>query len=226
LLANLPQFEPLKDARKTYTRCVKAVLVALEHVIANRTADSVATRFDSLCEKLGQLYTPSDDTISRAHRRKLLGKPPTSPGQGTIGDEVNWELLLECCEEDLVICSGDTTYLNNASTLAQDYATQRRRLLGIREKFTDAMNLIGESPSLEAVKQEEALEKDIAKLRFVTDPDEWIHSQGHTNWFSALFDEKHKDKHYVKHYVVVYPRPDLQYRGDYGDDGPPTANEH
>ncbi|MBC8726753.1 hypothetical protein F6X37_36380, partial [Paraburkholderia sp. 31.1] len=47
----------------------------------------------------------------------MLGKPPTSPGKDTIGDELIWETLVACVKDDLIIVSGDKTFSNNIPVL-------------------------------------------------------------------------------------------------------------
>src|SRR5216684_2013215 len=67
-----------------------------------------------IIEDLWQLATKLEDTpglIERAHARKIKGNPP---GKGQhIGDELEWELLLEnCSDDDLTIITFDGDWFN------------------------------------------------------------------------------------------------------------------
>ncbi|HEV8066176.1 MAG TPA: PIN domain-containing protein [Planctomycetaceae bacterium] len=164
LLRDQPAYIDLLKARDEYFKWADAVKHTIDQMISDRTSDPVAKAFDELCKELrgkGRIYPVSKKAFKRAHRRKLLGNPPTSK-VNTIGDEVHWEVLLESCEGDLVICSQDGTFADNVAFLTAEYAKKGGRVLkSVCGTFTEALNLVGEEPSPELVKEEEALEKSI-----------------------------------------------------------------
>jgi tetratricopeptide (TPR) repeat protein len=173
LLADLQAYKPLQEAAKNYDECAESVRQAINDLITNTTSDAVAKAFDELSNALsqrGRVYPISEEAITRAYRRKLLGNPPTSPNQHTIGDEVIWETLLLSCKDDLVICSGDNTFVKNEALLKEEYANKNgHRLIAVCAKFTDALKIVGETPSPELVKNEDALEYLVKQLEAVHD---------------------------------------------------------
>jgi hypothetical protein len=115
-----------------------------------------------LYAKCEQKYLVSDEAFSKAYRRKLLGNPPTSPGKQTIGDEVNWEVLLESCHDDLILWTRDGTYAANEHYLAAEYNHKTgKSLLLITDKFSEAMKKLGAKPSDELIEQEQKLQEDV-----------------------------------------------------------------
>jgi hypothetical protein len=161
----LPSYEALVKAREEYQRRATVVERAIEALMQDRMKDPIATRFDQLHEQCRDTYAVSKKAIKRAQRRKLLGNPPTS-SKNTIGDEVNWEALLESCDHELVICSEDGTFTANEGFLKDEYARRtKRQLKAVCKTFAEALKLVGQPPSEELVKQEESLEKDIRQRR-------------------------------------------------------------
>jgi hypothetical protein len=161
----LPSYAPLVEAREKYQTHAKIVERAIRELMQDRSKDPIATRFDELYKKCHKTYAISKKAIKRAHRRKLLGNPPTSPKQDTIGDEVNWETLLESCDKDLVICSQDGTFADNEAFLKSEYTKSNRQLAAIADSFQKALKAAGEPPSEELVKQEDSLENEIKQRR-------------------------------------------------------------
>ncbi len=104
--------------------------------------------------------------LNEAHRRKLLGNPPTSAKKQTIGDEANWEVLLECCREDLILWTRDGTYAENEDYLAAEYKHRTGKyLLLITERFSDAIKRMGASPSQDLIDQEQKLADEVKEAR-------------------------------------------------------------
>ena len=105
----------------------------------------------------------SDDAFLKAQKRKLLGNPPSSPDQHTIGDEIIWELLLAKFREDLIIVTRDKTYEENLPLLKKEYKQETGfNLLLVTEKLSEAVERIGKEPTLELIEAEKKEEESVA----------------------------------------------------------------
>lgn len=106
-----------------------------------------------------------EEIIVRSKNRQLLGNPPGSSSV-TIGDEVIWESILAYADEDIVIVSNDKSFLNNKRFLDEEFQQKRGlRLLDITNKITDAIKIIGATPSKELQELEDETEQIKAVLR-------------------------------------------------------------
>jgi predicted nucleic acid-binding protein len=95
--------------------------------------------------------------IQKAHERKLLGNPPSSPDKHTLGDEVIWEALISDHNNDLIIVTRDDTYHNNKAILTEEYNKSGRNLVLVTNSITDALKKVGETPSVELIEEEKAV---------------------------------------------------------------------
>ena len=78
----------------------------------------------------------------------MLGNPPTSPDKHTIGDELIWEMLLANMKEDLVVVTGDRTFLENESLLKEEFSSKTgKTLILITKKFSSALKVAVKTPS-------------------------------------------------------------------------------
>lgn len=101
------------------------------------------------CTKLNTLLYTTDDILNKAHKRKLIGNPPTSSNY-SIGDEINWEIVLSNVKENIIIIGRNNTYTKNFSYLKRDFHSRTGRLiLKKTDKITDALTEIGISTSTE-----------------------------------------------------------------------------
>lgn len=143
-----PNVAALQRAGKEYNRVVGALYTNIQSMIAEPAGDPVALAFTDLLHDPGvRIFLRTDDLITRAHHRKLLGNPPKSVGTDTIGDELIWETLLLNLEEDLIFITRDKTYRYYTPYLMQEYQERTGGSLTITDRISDALALAGRSPT-------------------------------------------------------------------------------
>src|SRR5713101_3355391 len=104
----------LVSLNEKYEKKSREVIQIITEIRENIGRDPVATRVQALLADPSVVsYGLTDEIISLARRRKLLGNPPTSDDKWTIGDEVIWETLIANLRDDLVVVSNDLTFLQN-----------------------------------------------------------------------------------------------------------------
>jgi len=160
ILQENSSYKELIVLRDSLKRKADEVKQYLEGVASDVTNDPVAAIFFAIASnKEVTVFEVNDTIISRAHRRKLLGIPPTSVGRQTIGDEVIWECLTGNMVDDLAIVTRDATYHDNNEFLAEEFKGKTgKRLLLVTRKISEALKIIGETPSNKLVSEEEKLE--------------------------------------------------------------------
>jgi hypothetical protein len=156
ILRALPGHKELIELLDRYKKKGNEVLEQLKHMIVDEKQDPIAQRFLALAADPAVTNLKlTNQAIERAHRRKLLGNPPCSPDKYSIGDEVNWELLIENMKDELIVVTKDHTFHENLSLLSEEYHHQTgRTLLLVTEKFSDALTRIGQSPTRELIEAE------------------------------------------------------------------------
>ena len=159
LLRSLPAHEELKSITEDYKKKAKEVSDYLQQVIEDDKKDPVAQKLLALwTDPAVTILEPSDELVDKAFRRKLLGNPPTSSGKHTIGDELIWELLLANMKEDLVVVTGDRSFLDNKALLQEEFSSRTGKTLkDITEKFSSALKTAGKTPSEKLIKVEKQI---------------------------------------------------------------------
>ena len=149
LLRSLPAHEELKSITEDYKKKAKEVSDYLQQVIEDDKKDPVTQKLFALwADAAVTILEPSDELVDKAFRRKLLGNPPTSPDTYTVGDELIWELLLANMKEDLIVVTGDRTFLENKALLQGEFSLRTgKTLILITEKFSSALKAAGKTPS-------------------------------------------------------------------------------
>ncbi len=143
-----PNTGALQRASEEYNRTIGALYADIESTIRELAADPVARAFtDLIGNPAARVLHRTDELITRAHRRKLLGNPPKSGGTDTIGDELVWETLLANLEEDLIFVTRDRTYRHHVAYLAREYRERAGGDLVITSRISDALSLVGRPPS-------------------------------------------------------------------------------
>jgi hypothetical protein len=143
-----PNTAALQRTGEEYNRIVGALYADIQHMIADPAADPVARAFTDLSHNPAvRVFGRTDELVTRAHRRKLLGNPPKSTGTDTIGDELIWETLLLNLEEDLIFITRDRTYRYHTAYLVQEYREKTGGSLTITDRISDALALAGQPPS-------------------------------------------------------------------------------
>jgi len=146
-----PETAALQRAGEEYNRAVDALYDDIESMIREPAADTVARAFTDLSgDPAVRVIHRTDELVTRAHRRKLLGNPPKSMGKDTIGDELIWETLLANLAEDLIFVTRDRTYRYHTAYLAGEYRERTGGDLTITDRISDALALVGRpaSPAL------------------------------------------------------------------------------
>ncbi|MDV2482149.1 hypothetical protein F8E02_09090 [Methanoculleus sp. Wushi-C6] len=150
-----PNALALQRIGEEYNRAAGALYDDIQTMIAEPAADPVARAFMELSlDPAVRILHRTEELIDRAHRRKLLGNPPKSPGTDTIGDELIWETLLANLAEDLILVSRDRTYRYHTAYLVQEYRERTESRLTITERISDALKLVGRLPSPALVRLE------------------------------------------------------------------------
>lgn len=157
LLQHMPEFKALIEARDTFAQKANEVTRRLRELQRTPGSDPVSAKFLALSGHNSALtLTVTPELVNRAHQRKLLGNPPTSPDKYTVGDEVTWESLLEHLKDDLIVVSRDRTFSDNFVLLAREFQERTgKQLILVTGRVADALRRIGETPSKELVEEEE-----------------------------------------------------------------------
>ncbi|ABN57268.1 MULTISPECIES: PIN domain-containing protein [Methanoculleus] len=148
IIRGYPNAASLQRAAEGYDRAIGALCGDIESMIASPAADPVARAFNALSgDPAVRVLRRTDELVTRAHRRKLLGNPPKSVGTDTIGDELIWETLLASIEEDLIFITRDRTYRNHTAYLVREYRERTGNTLTITDRISDALKLVPRPPS-------------------------------------------------------------------------------
>jgi hypothetical protein len=104
-LQNLTEFSELIVLQKQYQQKRKEVIAAIDRMLQFPEQDRIFTFFNELsnhAQRKESIFLTTDEIIQKAHRRKLAGNPPTSDSY-SIGDEINWEIILANVKENMTI---------------------------------------------------------------------------------------------------------------------------
>ncbi len=165
LIVHHELFKQLESAMKS-CRSLAAQLGKQLEEARNASLDPVALAFSELLE-LEDVLRPATtrEVFNAAQKRKLLGQPPRSQDKDTIGDEVIWESLVGCTDDDLVILSRDGGFSKYEEVLREELRERTgKTLLLVTDKLSEAITALGEMPSERLLQQEIQQEKE----------DEWI----------------------------------------------------
>lgn len=143
----LPEFKELIDIQKQYVTQRKKVTEVLTETIRSQKGDPIAYFFKTLVDaslKAGSLLQTTDDIIARAHKRKLIGNPPTTADKYSIGDEINWEIILENIKDDIIIVGRDNTFRDNISFLEKEFTkVTGKYIFKLTDSITEAFSAVG-----------------------------------------------------------------------------------
>jgi hypothetical protein len=155
----------LTDLHQKYQKKGEEVLNYLKQLIEDEKKDPIAQIVLALSRDPAVTNLKlTEEAIENAHRRKLLGNPPSSPDKITIGDEVIWELLLAKLREDLIVVTGDGTYQENLPLLRDEYEQKTKsKLLLVTKRLSEAVERIGKEPTQELIETEEKEQESLAK---------------------------------------------------------------
>ncbi|MBO9732599.1 MAG: DUF4935 domain-containing protein [Chitinophaga sp.] len=168
-LQDYPGFKELIAIQNEYKTKRNEITAYIREILVDPSKDKVATAFKQLTDeavKNDRLLYTTDEIIAKAQKRKLIGNPPSSD-KYSIGDEINWEIILSNLKEDIILVGRDNTYNDNFSFLRKDFHRGTGRLIYSKTtKITDAFQQIGVHLSKALVDAEEELIKTIKDSGF------------------------------------------------------------
>lgn len=145
-LDTLPLYSEFSTLHYEYNKKRIEIKSKIDEIINDISIDPVANEFKRLVDKKSNtdgLWPTSDSAVSKARRRKYLGNPPSSE-KYSIGDEINWEIILENTTDDLVIVGRDKTYNDNFEFLRYEFHKHTGNFINLlTTKISDAFHFIG-----------------------------------------------------------------------------------
>jgi hypothetical protein len=165
-----PSYARMRAARSELGKASAEVADFLENLRDNSGDDPVLSALTALFIADGALVLPYNDLlVERANRRRLTGQPPGT-SNGTLGDELHWEIILENLrDEDLLIVSRDQSFAAHFSLLATEFnAKTGGTLLGVQADLTSAM-----TKAAIAVPDSVRAAEDEVREGLRVDPDRW-----------------------------------------------------
>lgn len=163
-LKSVPAFTELAEIQRTYK--VKRAIVSdvITSFIKDESKDPVASLFKELVnvsKKKDLILYSNEEIIRRAETRKRKGNPPTS-SKYSIGDEINWEIILSNVTDDIVIVGRDATYRDNLSFLRKDFHKSTGKIIHtLTDKISDGLQLVGIKTKPKIVENEIAAVKQL-----------------------------------------------------------------
>lgn len=151
LLRHMKEFQDVIDARDALKGAADALVAVLDQILDDTAIDPVFRKYLDLLGRI-PIFETTELIFRTAHRRKLLGEPPSSESKPTIGDEVIWESLLANIKEDLVLVTRDNSFHENRQFLEAEFKIRTgKKLLLVTKQINEALRLAGkqESPKLE-----------------------------------------------------------------------------
>ena len=145
-LDTLPQYADFLTLHSEYKQKRQEIKNKIDEIILNISIDPVANEFKRLVDKkiaTDGIWLTSDSAVEKAQRRKYLGNPPSSD-KYSIGDEINWEVILENNTEDIVIVGRDKTYNDNFEFLRYEFHKKTGKFINLlTTRISDAFHFIG-----------------------------------------------------------------------------------
>lgn len=161
---SLDEFKELIALQKSYRSKQKDVLAKIDEMLKDPSKDPIAKLFQEFVVEINKnnsVYATTPEIIERAEKRKKLGNPPASD-KYSIGDEINWETVLENVKEDIIIVGRDSTYANNFSFLQRDFHKRTGFFIQtLTKSIFEALILIGAKPSAEVIENEQKMIQEI-----------------------------------------------------------------
>lgn len=150
LLNDMEEFRELLVARKLYKSKIDKIIKIITGMLENPAEDEIAVFFKELVDRAmanHNVWYTNYAIIKDAHARKLIGNPPTTIDRCSIGDEINWEILLKNVDDNIIIVGRDKTFYDNFSFLQKEFQMRTGyNLIGMAERITDALKVIGIRP--------------------------------------------------------------------------------
>jgi len=145
VIRELPGFEHCKMTNYEAKDAMLKIAQEFGSWIDEEASDLVLTEFNKLVN-MATIVPTDASLIERAHTRKLLGQPPTSKDKYTIGDELNWESLLQGATDDVAVVSRDKSFLNNRSLMAAEFVQRTgKNLLLVTDSLSEGLKTVGKA---------------------------------------------------------------------------------
>ena len=166
-LHNLPEFSELIEAQKSYQDKRQLVINAINEIFESPEKDPVYTFFYEMVDAFhssGNILATTDEIIAKAQKRKLIGNPPTSSGY-SVGDEINWEIILANVKENIILVGRDNTYTNNFSFLKKEFHLNTGKQINtLTDRLTQALKAVGATPTKESIEAEQKMLEELKKF--------------------------------------------------------------
>ncbi|MBS7231701.1 DUF4935 domain-containing protein [Flavobacterium psychroterrae] len=163
-LQNLLEFNKLIEIQKLYSSQQKLVSLSIAEILKDPAKDPIANYFKEFVNealKQDKVYFTTDEIISKAVKRKNIGNPPTS-NKFSLGDEINWEIILANISEDIILVGRDNTYTNNFKFLQKDFHKQTGcAIIDLTERISVALEKAGIIITDALVKEEDKVIEDL-----------------------------------------------------------------
>lgn len=163
-LQNLPEFKKLVDIQKQYSAQQKIVSASISDILKDSAKDPIANYFKEFVNeslKEDKVYFTTDEIISKAVKRKNIGNPPTS-SKFSLGDEINWEIILTNVHEDIILVGRDTTYINNLTFLQKDFHKQTGyNVVDLTDRISVALEKAGIEITEALINEEDKVIEDL-----------------------------------------------------------------
>lgn len=163
-LQNLPEFKKLVEIQRLYSAQQKIVSSSISEILKNSAKDPIANYFKEFVNeslKADKVYFTTDEIISKAVKRKNIGNPPTS-NKFSMGDEINWEIILANIQEDIILVGRDNTYVNNFTFLQKDFHKQTGyNVVDLTERISVALEKAGIEITEALIKEEDKVIEDL-----------------------------------------------------------------
>ncbi|PTS94177.1 hypothetical protein DBR27_17975 [Flavobacterium sp. HMWF030] len=163
-LQNLPEFKKLIEIQREYSAQQKIVSSSISEILKNSAKDPIANYFKEFVNeslKEDKVYFTTDEIISKAVKRKNIGNPPTS-NKFSLGDEINWEIILANIQEDIILVGRDNTYVNNFTFLQKDFHKQTGyNVVDLTERISVALEKAGIEITEALIKEEDKVIEDL-----------------------------------------------------------------
>lgn len=147
-LDSLVDYADFQQLHNNFKQKRQEIKTKIDEIISDISSDPVAKEFKEFVDKKienEELLSISDAAFKKAETRKKLGNPPASD-KYSIGDELNWEIVLENINEDIVIVGRDKTYNENYEFLRHDFHKKTGRFINLlTNRISDAFNFVGKN---------------------------------------------------------------------------------
>ena len=163
-LQNLDEFNKLIEIQKLYVLQQRKVSNSIAEILRDSSKDPIANYFKEFVNeslKRDIVYYTTDEIISKAVKRKNIGNPPTS-NKFSLGDEINWEIVLANIQEDIILVGRDNTYTNNLTFLQKDFHKKTGcDISDLTERISVALEKAGIEITEELIKEEDKVIEDL-----------------------------------------------------------------